>query len=71
MTDVRKIRELIDLVVSEVRDPPELDQITVGVVLMVLDSHNLLTDFEGDAEWYHLRVQQAYRDALRTMFGEG
>jgi hypothetical protein len=65
--DIRRIRELIELVAGRVEPAVPLDDLTVGVVLMILDSHNLLNRFEGEAEWYHLRVQQAYRDALRRV----
>lgn len=68
MTDIRKVRALIEYVAGEVDSDIELDDVTIAVVLYVLDSHNLLRDFEGEPEWYHLRVQVAWRDALRMLF---
>lgn len=71
MTDTAKVRALVDYVVAKVDPPMDVDPEAVAVVLMVLDSHALLRDYDGTPAEYHERVQRAYADALRKMMGDG
>jgi hypothetical protein len=66
--DVGKIRELIDHVLRSAELEP--DELTISYVLLVLSSHNLLRGFPGTPAEYHSRVQRAYSDSLRLLFGE-
>lgn len=67
LSDVSRIAELVKLVFK--RADYEVDDITLNLILMVLDSHRLLRNIPpGESpEDYHRRVQRAYRDALRQV----
>lgn len=70
MTDTAKnARALVDHVLPKMMGGAEADEATVAMVLMVLDSHALLRDYDGTPAEYHERVSRAYADALRKMAG--
>jgi hypothetical protein len=69
MSDVRKTRDLIDLM-AQATDTT-LDDATITAVLFILDSHHLLREFPGTAAEYHAKVQVVYAETLRQMMGGG
>lgn len=66
-----RARELLDVVFAAAgRVPTEEDELTISIVLLILDSHYLLREYPGTAEEYHKRVQAAYAEALKKVVGE-
>lgn len=67
--DVGKIRELIDLTIRDAGFTRDTDDLTIGLVLTVLSTHHLLRGFPGTPAEYHAKVQVAYSESLRLLFG--
>jgi hypothetical protein len=70
MTDVAKVRALVDYVVGVIDPPMAVDPDAIAITIMALDSHALLRDYDGTPAEYHARVQRAYGEALRKVMGD-